>query len=126
MKRFPNPFNVVLFALLVVLFTTSVAYAGIMETVKAIATAPSLIIGLVTVVLLFVMKAIPNEKIQAVVGKFAYGIGVAMTLGLSKFKYTAPFWSAIIEPYFIDLFNNTVGTFVTKFIEGLRSDEPNE
>jgi hypothetical protein len=116
MKRF-----IVVFFVLLVAFSAT-AFAGVMETVKAIATAPSLIIGLVTVVLLYVLKAIPNDKIQALVGKFAYGLGVAMTLGLSKFKFTAPFWQTIIEPYFVDLVDNTIGTFTKKFIEGVRSD----
>ena len=122
MKRF----NFILIAIvLLIIATCEPVYAGVMETIKAVATAPTLIIGLITVVLLYVLKAIPNDKIQTVVGKFAYGIGVTMTLGLSKYNFTAPFWQKYIEPYFIDLFNNTIGTFTTKFIEGLRSDNTN-
>lgn len=102
----------------------SVANAGVMEYVKTVRDAEALWIGVVTVVLLYVFKRIPNEKIQAVVGGLAYRLGVALTLGLSKFKYTAPFWQQTVEPYFIDMVDNTVGTFITRFIEGLRSDNP--
>ncbi len=111
----------VLFTAFAVYFTTN-AFAGVMETVKTIIGAESFIIGVITVILLFVMKWIPNDKIQAFVGGGAYKLGVVMTLGLSKYSWSRPFWAGYVEPYFIDLFNNTIGTFIAKFIEGLRSD----
>ena len=46
-----------------------------------------------------------------------------MTLGLSKFRFTKDLWNKTIEPYFIDLVDNTVGTAVKSFIKGLRSDK---
>ena len=52
---------------------------------------------------------IPNEKIKAVVGKFFYGLGVTITLGLSKYKYTAKFWNKVIEPWVIDFIDNIFG-----------------
>lgn len=122
MKRIT--FIAVLFAAIAVLFTAPV-YAGVMETVKTIIGAESFIIGAITVVLLFVMKWIPNDKIQAFVGGGAYKLGVVMTLGLSKYSWSRPFWAGYVEPYFIDLFQNTIGTFTAKFIEGLQSDNPN-
>lgn len=73
-------------------------------------------------IILWILKKIPNGKIKNVVGKFAYGLGVGMTLGLSKWKITAGFWNEIIEKYFIDLIDNTAGEFIKKFISGLRSD----
>jgi len=106
------------------------ANAGILSVMKeaagAAASSGSLWIGLATVALIYLLKVIPNSKIQAVVGKFAYGIGVTATLGLSKYKWTAPFWKSIIEPYAIDIIDNTIGTFTKKLIEGLRSDNPVE
>lgn len=105
-----------------VAFFATVAYCGIGDIFKSIFTAEPIWVGIVTVVLGYILKRIPNEKIQAVVGKFAYGLGVLITLGLSKYKFTKPFWQSIIEPWFIDLFDNTIGTFTRKFIEGLRSD----
>lgn len=73
-------------------------------------------------ILAWVFKKIPNEKIKAAVGKFFYGLGVAVTLGLSKYKYTAKFWNKVIEPWIIDFIDNIFGEAVKKFIEGLRSD----
>ena len=46
-----------------------------------------------------------------------------MTLGLGKWKFTKNIWNATIEPYFIDLVDNTVGAAVKGFIKGLRSDK---
>ena len=70
----------------------------------------------------YILKQIPNDKIKRVVGKFFYGLGVTITLGLSKYKYTKGFWNKAVEPYFIDLIDNVVGEAIKEFIRGLRSD----
>jgi hypothetical protein len=80
--------------------------------------------GAAAVALAWILRRIPNEKIKASVGKVAYATGVAMTLGMSKWKYTAPVWNKTIEPWFVDLIDNVIGEAVKKFIEGLHSDNP--
>ena len=70
----------------------------------------------------FIFKKIPNEKIKNVVGKAAYSAGVAVSLGLTKWKLTAKFWNKTIEPFFIDLIDNTIIHGLNEFIRGLRSD----
>jgi hypothetical protein len=75
-------------------------------------------------ILAWIMKRIPNDKIKAAVGGVAYRLGVALTLGLSKWKVTARFWDKYIEPWFIDLVDNVIGEAVREFIRGLRSDNP--
>ena len=71
---------------------------------------------------LWLLKKIPNDKIYNTVESCAYGLGSLMTLRLAKWKLTKKLWNATIEPYFVDLFDNTLGAFVKGFIEGLRSD----
>lgn len=83
----------------------------------------TLVIPVLAIVLGFLLKKIPNAWIQTVIGGFAYGLGVTVTLGLSKYTWTAGLWNKTIEPYFIDLVDNTVGCFVREFIRGLRSDK---
>jgi len=73
-------------------------------------------------ILAWILKRIPNENIKKWVGRVMYGAGVAVTLGLSKWKYTKKFWNKIIEPWFIDLIDNTICHGVREFIRGLRSD----
>ena len=51
-----------------------------------------------------------------------YGLGKAMTLGLSKWSLTRDFWNSTVEPWFIDLLDNLVGGAVRGFIKGLRVD----
>ena len=46
-----------------------------------------------------------------------------MTLGLAQWKFTKGIWNKTVEPYFIDLIDNTVGAAVKGFIKGLRSDK---
>ena len=73
--------------------------------------------------ILWVLKKVPNEKIYNVVEKLFKGLGVAMTLGLGKFKLTKKYWNNTIEPWVIDLIENTVGAAVSGFVKGLRSDK---
>ena len=92
------------------------------ETLKNFITSPSVFIAAGTVIIGYILKRIPNASIQKVVGSAGYFLGVFITGGLSKFKWSAPFWNKIIEPYFIDLLDNVAGTFIKDFIKGLRSD----
>ena len=69
------------------------------------------------------LKKFPNDTIYSSVEKCFRGLGVAMTLGLGKFKLTKKYWNNTIEPWAIDLIDNTVGAAVKGFISGLRSDK---
>ncbi len=71
---------------------------------------------------LWVLKKIPNEKICAVVEGCFEKLGVLMTLGLSKWSFTAKIWNSTIEPYFIDLLDNVVGGALRGLTKGLKSD----
>ena len=68
------------------------------------------------------LKKIPNATIKAKVGRFMYGLGVTVTLGLSKWKWTKGIWNKVVEPYFIDLVDNVAVTGLGKCVEGMRSD----
>ena len=72
---------------------------------------------------LWVLKKIPNEKIYDTVRNVCYTAGSVLTLGLAKWKFSKNIWNQTVEPYFIDLVENTVGAAVTGFIQGLRSDD---
>ena len=78
--------------------------------------------GGATAVALWVMKKIPNEQICKYVEGLFYGIGTAMTLGLSKWSFSKKLWNKTIEPYFTDLVDNVVGGALRGFLSGLRSD----
>ena len=73
-------------------------------------------------IVLFVLKKIPNERIYGSVETLFYACGKAMTLGLSSWSFTKGLWNKTIEPWFIDLFENTVGAAINGFLKGLRSD----
>ena len=72
---------------------------------------------------LWLLKRIPNEDIYSWVETCAYWLGSVITLGLGKWKLTKKLWNSTVEPYFIDLVDNTVGAAVEGFIKGLRSDK---
>jgi hypothetical protein len=116
-----------LFALLALLLTPALAHAGILGDIKtavgAAADGGSLWYGLAGIVLLWVLKTIPNSTIYTFVYTVCERAGVVVTLGLSRFKYTAPFWAKHVEPWAIDFINNTIGAAVNGFIAGLRSDD---
>ena len=71
---------------------------------------------------LFILKKIPNEKICAFVEGSFEKLGVLLTAGLTKFKWTKNLWNKTIEPYFIDLVDNVAGGALRGLIKGLRSD----
>ena len=73
-------------------------------------------------IVLWVLKKVPNDYIAEMIETFFYGLGKAMTLGLSKWSITKKFWNSTIEPWFIDLVDNVVGGAVRGFINGLRVD----
>ena len=94
-----------------------------MDLFSTIAGNSSLLLGGGTAgIVLWVLKKVPNEKICAIVETFFYGLGKAMTLGLSSWSTTKGLWNKTIEPWFIDLVDNIVGGAVRGFIKGLRSD----
>ena len=72
---------------------------------------------------LWLLKKIPNEDIYDWVETGSCWLGTVMTLGLGKWKLTKKLWNSTIEPYFIDLVDNTIGAAVKGFIKGLRSDK---
>ena len=72
---------------------------------------------------LWLLKRIPNEDIYSWVETGAYWLGSVITLGLGKWKLTKKLWNSTVEPYFIDLVDNTAGAAVKGFIKGLRSDK---
>ena len=75
-----------------------------------------------TAIALWVLKKIPNQTIYNCVNGLCYKAGTIVTLGLSKWKFSKKIWNKTVEPYFIDLLENTVGAAVKGFIDGLKSD----
>ena len=71
---------------------------------------------------LWMLKKLPNEDLYAWVETSAYWIGTTLTLGLSKWKWTKNLWNQTIEPYFIDLIENTFGAALKGLLKGLRKD----
>ena len=82
----------------------------------------TIIAGTATTGVLWFLKRIPNEDIKNNVSMAFEKLGTIMTLGVSKWSFTKGIWNKTIEPWFIDLVDNTVGGALEGFIKGLRSD----
>tara|TARA_Y100000310_G_C20569026_1_gene757025 strand:- start:152 stop:487 length:336 start_codon:yes stop_codon:yes gene_type:complete len=78
--------------------------------------------GVAGVGVAWILKRIPNATIKARVGAMMYGLGVTCTLGISKMKFTKKLWNKTIEPYVIDAIDNILVTGISKFVEGMKSD----
>tara|TARA_R110001599_G_scaffold342409_1_gene564130 strand:- start:23252 stop:23554 length:303 start_codon:yes stop_codon:yes gene_type:complete len=78
--------------------------------------------GVAGVATTFILKKIPNNTIKAKFGSWMYSLGVVCTLGMGKWKWTKNVWNKTIEPYFVDAIDNILVTGISKFVEGLRSD----
>ena len=82
----------------------------------------TIVAGTATTGALWILKRIPNEDIKNNVSKAFEKLGTVMTLGISKWSFTKEIWNKTIEPWFIDLVDNTVGGALEGFIKGLSSD----
>ena len=71
---------------------------------------------------LWLLKRMPNDKIYNFVEGSFYKFGVIATLGATKWKLTKSLWNSTIEPYFVDLIENTAGGAIEGFIKGVRVD----
>ena len=71
---------------------------------------------------LWLLKKLPNEDLYSWVETGSDWVGVSVTLGMSKWKWTKNIWNATIEPYFVDLIENTLGAAIKGLLSGLRSD----
>lgn len=91
---------------------------NIIDLVKA----NGIIAGVAIAAILFLFRYIPNEKLYAVVRGLFRKIGIAMTFGLSRYKWSAPIWNKTLEPWFIDLISNTFLAAIDGLVAGLKSD----
>ena len=73
-------------------------------------------------IVMWILKKVPNEDICNFFETSFEKLGVLMTAGLTKWKFTAKIWNKTIEPYFIDLVDNIFGSAIRGLIKGLRSD----
>ena len=88
-------------------------------TGKAVAYAG---MGVAGIAATWLLKRIPNKTIKAKVGRWMYGLGVTVTLGMAKWKWTKGIWNKVVEPFCIDAVDNILVTGLGKFVEGMRSD----
>ena len=79
--------------------------------------------GGASAIALWLLKRIPNDDLYSWVETGSYWAGSVLTLGLGKWKWTKKIWNKTVEPYLIDLVDNTAGAAVEGFIKGLRSDK---
>lgn len=98
--------------------------ANILSFLGSIAKQEFIYIPIAGAGLLAIFKAIPNDKLYGTIKSFFASAGKGMTLGLSSWKWSKPFWNSVIEPWFIDIIENTVKAAVDGIIEGLRVDNP--
>jgi hypothetical protein len=123
MKRF---YLVVAGILLFAVYANAGILSVMKETAGAAASSGSLWAGLAAVAILYIFKVIPNAKIYGFVKALFRKGGIVVTLGLSKWKWSAPLWNTVIEKWIIDFVENTVGAALAGLIEGLHTDNPKE
>lgn len=82
----------------------------------------TIFVGGTSGLVLWVLKKVPNQEIKNIISTFFYGIGRTVTLGMASWKPTKSIWNKVIEPWLIDLIDNTAGGAIEGFIKGLRVD----
>lgn len=111
-------------ALLIILMVCIGAGAALADGINVIDLVKEngLVAGIIIAAVLFGLRYIPNEKIYGFVRGTFKKLGIAMTLGLSRFKWSKTIWNKTVEPWFIDLISNTVLAAVDGLVAGLKSD----
>ena len=79
--------------------------------------------GGASAIALWLLKRIPNDDLYSWVETGAYWAGKMITLNLGSLRFSKRIWNSTVEPYLIDLVDNTAGAAVEGFIKGLRSDK---
>lgn len=96
-----------------------------LSTILAALTTPQGIgAGIVIVVLGYVLKHIDNKWVYKPIYGVCYAACTAVTLGLSKWKWTKGAWNKTIEPYIVDLLDNVLSAIKNGCFDGLHSDNP--
>tara|TARA_Y100000310_G_scaffold269976_2_gene283537 strand:- start:331 stop:612 length:282 start_codon:yes stop_codon:yes gene_type:complete len=73
---------------------------------------------------LTILRFLPNDDIYAFVEKNCFRLGRVVTLGItSKRSPLKEIWNSKVEPWFIDLLENTIGAAVHGIIRGLKIDK---
>lgn len=80
----------------------------------------STVIG--AVILGWLFKKIPTKLIKRKFGQCMFCLGVAITLGLAKWKWTKGLWNKTIEPFVVHFIEDIVLYGISEFIRGLKSD----
>ena len=80
------------------------------------------VIGGVSVLVAYILKKIPNQALKSKFGSVMYGLGVTLTLGLAKWRFSKKIWHSLVEPWVVDAMDNIVAHGIREFIRGLRSD----
>ena len=96
--------------------------AGVMDVVIGIVSNKIVFIPVITAALLALFKIVPNDKIQAFVGGIARKLAGLINVAVGKKSWFKVIWNATIEPWLIDLIDNTVVTFMKEFTAELKSD----
>ena len=97
-------------------------------TILGFVTGGKFIMGLLIVIIGYAMKKIKNDwirKFRIPVQALFRGFGITATLGLSKWKWTAPLWNKTLEPFVVDLLDNVwyiLEGIPAGIIEGLHTD----
>ena len=79
--------------------------------------------GGASAIALWLLKRIPNDDLYSWVETGSYWAGKMITLNLGSWRFSKRIWNSTVEPYLIDLVDNTAGAAVEGFIKGLRSDK---
>jgi len=85
-----------------------------------------IITGLGALIIAYILKRIDNKWVYKPLYGVCYAAGVVCTAGLSKFRWTKPFWNKTIEPFVVDLLDNVFSAIKNGLFDGLHSDNPEE
>ncbi len=78
--------------------------------------------GILTVLVAWLLKRIPNDVLKAKFGAMGYGLGSFISSFVCNIKWAKMVWQKVVEPWIIDTFLNVFTYFFYMLGEGLKAD----
>jgi len=94
----------------------------IISIITKLGITNAVLITVLPTAFVYVMKLMPNEKVYAGVRMFFRGIGIIISKTMCAVPIVGSIWNKVIEPYFIDLFQNTILAMCDGLVSGLKQD----
>lgn len=78
--------------------------------------------SILVVILTWILKKVPSEKIRKAIYTLFFKIGVGISTAANSWRFTKPIWENALEPWLIGFLDMIFVAIPAGLFDGLRSD----